>query len=206
MVQEHYHYKNNPLLHQSWTLIEPTTIRYAPPRTAIYTNNKKLPPASFEQVIIPNADITAISINPAAPFKKPTLVVNIYNPQQQPIVNELRQILLQEVRLQDYDVIIVAGVFNLHHPLWNPQGYAEHDPEADDLIDIMVDANLVPLLPPGTVTYPTNNAAGGTAIDLVWGNLKAEEIVIKCHTRSVHTCENFDWLRQILLMKFAIRK
>lgn len=72
-----------------------TTIRDTPPRSALYINNKKLPPASFEQVIIPNADITAISINPSAPFNKPILIVNLYNPQQQPIINELRQILLR---------------------------------------------------------------------------------------------------------------
>src|SRR5579859_5342847 len=116
MVQEHYHYKSNPLLHQSWMLIEPTTIRDTPPRSAIYINNKKLLPTLFEQVIVPNAYITAISINLSALFNKPILIVNLYNPQQQPIINELRQILLQGTRIQDYDVVIVAGDFNLHHP------------------------------------------------------------------------------------------
>jgi len=182
MIQEHYHYRKNPLLHQSWTLIEPTLIRGTPPRTAIYVNNKRLPPASFEQIAISNGDIIAISIQSKSSHMKPTLIMNIYNPHQQSIVTDLRHYLLQHIQLDDYETIIIAGDFNLHHPLWNPQGYTEHDPEADDLIEIMIEANLMPLLPPGTVTYPTSNASGGTAIDLVWGNLKAEENTIKCHT------------------------
>jgi hypothetical protein len=32
------------------------------------------------------------------------------------------------------------------------------------------------------VTLPTNNEQGGTAIDLVWGNEEAENLIIKCHT------------------------
>src|SRR5579859_2528390 len=40
MVQEHYHYKNNPLLHQSWTLIEPTTIRGAAKNSYLHQQQK----------------------------------------------------------------------------------------------------------------------------------------------------------------------
>jgi hypothetical protein len=46
----------------------------------------------------------------------------------------------------------------------------------------MMEANLRPLLQAGTVTFPTNNEQGGTAIDLVWGNEEAENLIIKCHT------------------------
>src|SRR5437667_7273948 len=44
----------------------------------------------------------------------------------------------------------------------------------------MEDHDLRLLLPPGTITYPCNTAAGGTTIDLVFGNEKAEECMLKC--------------------------
>src|SRR5579859_6231271 len=46
----------------------------------------------------------------------------------------------------------------------------------------MMEANLRPLLQAGTVTFPTNNEQGGTAIDLVWGNEETENLIVKCHT------------------------
>src|SRR5579859_724093 len=67
-----------PPLHQSWTLIEPTTRSNDPPRTAIYINNRKLPQASFEHIPISHGDITAVSIAPNPPQIKPTLIINIY--------------------------------------------------------------------------------------------------------------------------------
>src|SRR4030095_7645541 len=45
-----------------------------------------------------------------------------------------------------------------------------------------MEAQLRPLLPLGTITFPTDNEHGGTAIDLVWGNNEAENLTIKCHT------------------------
>ena len=87
----------------------------------------------------------------------------------------------------------MLGDFNLHHPLWNPQSYTKHDLQANELVDLLMDINLRPLLPPGTITYPTNNIAGGTTIDLVWGNDKAKENLLKCHTISAisdHTSDH----------------
>src|SRR5204863_1176399 len=90
-------------------------------------------------------------------------------------------ILTHEISLDKYEAVLVVGDFNLHHPLWNPEGYHRQDPEADILIEAMMEAHLHPLLPPGTVTFPTNNEQGGTSIDLVWGNDDAENLIIKCH-------------------------
>ena len=84
--------------------------------------------------------------------------------------------------MQDYEVILVVGDFNLHHPLWNHTGYVNQELQAETLVDVMMDTNLKPLLHPGRVTFPIVNESGGTAIDLVWGNEMAENIIIKCHT------------------------
>ena len=59
-----------------------------------------------------------------------------------------------------------------------PTDYTAQDDQADELMEMMADHNLRLLLPSGTITYPT--ATGGTTIDLVWGNEKAEENLLKC--------------------------
>ena len=184
LLQEHCRaYKQKtPLLHQSWTAIEPTFTSGKPPRAAIYVNNKKLPPAMLEQIPISHGDITAIAIVAQPPSLKPTLVINLYNSEDHSLIEQLRKILLHNIIIEDYEVILVAGDFNLHHPLWNPVGYINQEPQAETLVEIMMEANLRLLLPPGTVTFPTANESGGTAIDLVWGNEAAEDITIKCHT------------------------
>ena len=109
---------------------------------------------------------------------KPTLLINIYNPRDSDLILMLRQYLLQHLNSQDYNNIIIGGDFNLHHPLWNPQNYTAQDDQADELMEMMANHNLRLLLPSGTITYPT--ATGGTTIDLVWGNEKAEENLLKC--------------------------
>src|SRR5262245_20381935 len=42
----------------------------------------------------------------------------------------------------------------------------------------MLDYDLRPLLPVGTITYPRSR----TAIDLVWGNQEVEDVLMKCQT------------------------
>src|SRR5437773_4837011 len=171
LLQELYwspHQCSSPL-HQSWTLIEPPTTNRTP-RTAIYVNNAVLPSSMFKQLPIPHRDITAISIS--TNNAKPTLLINIYNQQTESIICPLRQYLQSCAKLEDYEAVIILGDFNLHHPLWNPCSYTKHNPLADDLVELMMDINMMPLLPLGTITFPTNNDAGGTSIDLIWGNAR----------------------------------
>ena len=70
----------------------------------------------------------------------------------------------------------MAGDFNLHHPMWNPFNYDTHDQQADELAELMGSYGLTQMLPKGTITYPS----AGTTIDLVWGNQRAEQRIIKC--------------------------
>jgi len=194
LLQEQYwsaHQHSSPL-HHSWTLLEPPSADRTP-RTAIYVNNAILASNSFTQIPTSNGDMVAISITPTSHQAKPTLIINIYNPQDKTIIPSLRQFVREQTRPQNYDAIVIVGDFNLHHPLWNPRSYPKHDPLADELVDLMLHANMNLLLPPGTITYPTDNQAGGTAIDLVWGNDRAKEYVLKCHTVEVlndHTSDH----------------
>ena len=113
---------------------------------------------------------------------KPTLLINVYNPCDKGIISDLHQFLHANIKQEDYGLIIVAGDFNLHHPLWNPRGYFRHDEEADALIDLVASLGLNLLLPPETITYPN----AGTTIDLVWGNNDAVNRTMSCKIADKH--------------------
>ena len=168
LLQEQYwsNFLDSSLLHQSWTLLEPTIRTDQTPRSAIYINNNALPSAAFTQVRIPFHDVTAVAITPNN-NDKPTLLINIYKPGDKNTIPPLRQYLARHLRPADYANIIILGDFNLHHPLWNPQNYAKRDNEADELVEMMEELHLRLLIPPGTITRTTTNAIGGTTIDLV---------------------------------------
>jgi ribonuclease HI len=168
------------LIHDtSWTLIESTTKERQPPRSAIYVNKRILGSSFYEQVHLPFSDVTAIAIRTTDP--KPTLVVNIYNPPgRDSIITPLRQYLSQNIKAYKYHAIVMAGDFNLHHPMWNPPNYKKHDSQADELVEMMADNSMRLIIPPGTITYPAKRRTAGTAIDLVWGNEVVENTVLKC--------------------------
>ena len=118
-------------------------------------------------------DVTAVTIN-TSNSPKPSLIINIYNPQDFDLITPLANYLQNNLDPDDYDCIILVGDFNLHHPTWNPIAYTKHDALSEELLELIEDHDLRLLLPPGTITYPCNTAAGGTTIDLVFGNEKAE--------------------------------
>src|SRR2546421_329619 len=63
------------------------------------------------------------------------LITNVYNSYEQPLPQRLHNIFTREIPTYRYGAILVAGDFNLHYPLWNPQGYPRQDPEADTLVE-----------------------------------------------------------------------
>ena len=129
----------------------------------------------YEEVPIPVHDVTAICLRTEG-CTKPHLIINIYNPSKEEVITPLIEYVAQHISPQHYHAIIMLGDFNLHHPLWNPPGRLTHDTGADDLIKLAASLNLSLLIPEGTVTYPS----AGTAIDLTWGNAKAEQCLQKC--------------------------
>src|ERR1700738_733827 len=104
------------------------------------------------------------------------LIINVYNPGGNELIDNLKQYLRSQLRTDRYDEIIIGGDFNLHHPLWNPVSYHRHDRKVDELIKIMAESGLNILLPANTITYPS----AGTTIDLIWGNEKVAEAIEKC--------------------------
>ena len=163
LLQEQYwsRFTKSSPIHHSWTLYEPPTTNTKQPCTAIYTNNAHLTSAQITQIHTPLADVTAIRIIPQN--TKPMLVVNVYNPCDEPIIEEPHNFMREHLRRQKYDTIIMAGDFNCHHPLWNPRGYTKHDGVTDALVEMATEIGLNLLIPAGSITYPN----AGTTIDLV---------------------------------------
>ena len=146
---------NSSIIHNtSWTLIESTTKTKQHPRSAIYINTRKLASPYYEQKHFPFSDVTAVAIKTTNP--KPTLIINVYNPpgKENSILTPLRQYMHQHVRDNEYHAIIMAGDFNVHHPLWNPPNYTTYEDYADELVRMMADKSMRLLIPPGTVTFP----------------------------------------------------
>ena len=171
--------KSSPL-HHSWTLTEAPKLNNTQPRAVIYTNNNLIPPSQITPLALPFSD--AVAIATAMDTECPSLFINVYNPCDKSLINELHEYIHRNINIQGYHNIIIAGDFNTHHPLWNPPGYTRHDGEADTLVTMMADLGLKLLLPAGTVTYPD----AGTAIDLIWGNDKAENSILKCKIANEH--------------------
>src|SRR5271155_1369686 len=177
MIQEQYwneHTKSAPT-HGSWTLIESTSYPNRKPRSAIYINNRILDTSAFRIIAFPLPDVTAVAIN-TTNNPKPTLIINVYNPGDQNLITPLTEHLQQNIDPSQYHAIVIAGDFNLHHPLWNPPQYIRRDTQADELIDGMLEQGMQLIIPPGTITFPPAK----TAIDLVWGNEQTANSVIKC--------------------------
>jgi Reverse transcriptase (RNA-dependent DNA polymerase)/Endonuclease-reverse transcriptase len=166
-------YTNSSPSHHGWICYEPTN-KNKSPRAAIYVNNEYFTPSQIYQIPIGLTDVVAIQIQ--ANKESPALtIINTYNPCDDSLILPLEQE-LKKIQVSNEDMIILAGDFNCHHPLWNPPAYLRHDEAGDQLTQLAAQLGLNLLIPPGTITYPTAN----TAIDLVWGNSKVQDRLLKC--------------------------
>jgi hypothetical protein len=177
IIQEQYwsKYTESAPIHGSWTLIESKSYPNRNPRSAIYINNRILDTSAFHIVTIPLPDITAVAIITTNNLK-PTLVINVYNPGDENLITPLFKHIQQNIDPSQYHAIIIAGDFNLHHPLWNPPHYHKREQQADELIEGMLQQEMQLMIPPGTITFPERK----TVIDLVWGNEQAKNSMVKC--------------------------
>ena len=178
IIQEQHwskHTESAPI-HGSWTLTESQSYPNRNPRSAIYINNRILDTSAFQIITFPFSNVTAIAIN-TTNESKPSLIINIYNPGDENLISPFTEYLQWNIDPSQYHAIIIAGDFNLHHPLWNPTHHYKHDQQADELTDGMLQQGMQLLIPPGTITFPE----GKTAIDLVWGNGQATNSMVKCH-------------------------
>ena len=145
MIQEPYwsEYLKEPPSHHAWTRYDPTDKGKAP-RAATYVNRSLLPPSKVEQLSIPLTDVVVLWATPS-PEEAPILIVNVYNPGDESII----QVLQEELKNipGNKDSIIMGGDFNAHHPMWNPPGYLGHDNSADEVVDLALEMGLTLLIP-----------------------------------------------------------
>jgi hypothetical protein len=143
----------------SFTTYHPLKDRYTliyPPtpltRTCLYIN-KRLPEDSWS-IIHQEADLCAIQLK--IDNAKIT-IYNIYNPHHDHGPNNTLTRLASLLNANRNIQNILIGDLNLHHPLWGGVD-AFADPYAEQLISILVDANLQLLTPPGLITRRQNGA------------------------------------------------
>jgi hypothetical protein len=154
-IQEQYwskHTESAPI-HRSWTLIESESYPNHSPRSAIYVNNGILNTSAFHIVAFPLPNVTAVAIK-TTNNPKPTLVINVYNPSDENLITPLTEHLQQNIDPSQYHAIIIAGDFNLHHPLWNPPQHHKRDQQAEELIEGMLQQEMQLMIPLGTITFP----------------------------------------------------
>ena len=176
LLQEQYWspYDRESPNHNAWLKYEPMA-KEDQPRATTYINKARISAAQIVQLELPFKDVVALRVK-IATGQPQLFVINVYNPcGQENIVENLRKA-IQSLKIKKPDVVIMAGDFNCHHPMWNTPAYHKQDAAADALVDLAATAGLGLLIPPGTTTFP----GAGTAIDLVWGNLEAEKRILKC--------------------------
>src|SRR5213076_3276489 len=96
----------------------------------------------------------------------PTLIVNVYNQPNQPdgdhgrTLRELDSV-IQRVKAEHSSVdFLLAGDWNLHHPLWGGTEAAQARWDgADQLLSLMARHDLATTLPPGTITWRNRGRA-----------------------------------------------
>ncbi|KAH8913390.1 hypothetical protein BT69DRAFT_1202494, partial [Atractiella rhizophila] len=74
----------------------------------------------------------------------------------------------------------IGGDFNLHHDLWNQEGYLRRDAKADELLARLTEEGMELRSEPGVVTWASRESQ--TVIDLVFLNAEADDLVEKCVT------------------------
>ncbi|GAA5959568.1 hypothetical protein JCM10213_008943, partial [Rhodosporidiobolus nylandii] len=76
--------------------------------------------------------------------------------------------------------LLLAGDFNLHHPLWERERTSAPSPAAETLVSTLNDASLSPLLMPGTTTFFGHNGAAEGCNDLFFALEGMVERVVSC--------------------------
>jgi len=180
LLQEQYFstYTKSSLMHQTWTLVQPKLQDGQRPHVAIYINNRKIPKNCYEILDSPNQDTAAIALKTQT-SSDPLLIANIYNLRDSqnrfPHMAEMLTY-IQQLGQRPNSGIMIAGDFNLHHPLWNAIECRTHDAAANTLLEKMSQINLRLLTPPGMITFPRSS----TSLDLIWGDDGLKYQTLKC--------------------------
>ena len=161
LLQEPYFSKYGPINHKEWIPIyAKAEDEFSPCRAITYIrSNSDLRALTTKIEKLTNRDMVTVT------FKDITLV-NVYN-QPKPTKRfpdpPALEILKKEVQEQ-YNRIIIAGDYNLHHSEWESR--AKSSPETDEIVDWLHENDMMLITPPNQKTYQNK-----TNIDLVYGSV-----------------------------------
>ncbi|GAA5847270.1 hypothetical protein JCM11251_004203, partial [Rhodosporidiobolus azoricus] len=171
-------------LPRGWKAILPT------PHTSEEPNNDRpraailisplYQPADIRQRPLPSRDLVDVElrVNEGGPVR----LLSLYNPllfapaaQQNRTLRHVLPPILPS--FSPLTPLILAGDFNLRHPLWDPRLLDPPSDEAEQARLTFEDSGLLLLRPPGYATFFGSSGEVAT-LDLALGNLLAEEMLV----------------------------
>lgn len=169
-----------------WNLILPSNTGTAGSsghiRSAIYVSNR-LPSDSYSQIPLKTLDICAVKFS----FSSDSFCIfSVYNPpSSHSSIDDLA------AALRDCDPaqqLILAGDFNLHHPLWSGPNAPDRmrRSDAEPLLQLLASQNLSLALPPGTPTFRSDSHRSWSTLDLVFVSSSLLSNVTRCETAYGH--------------------
>lgn len=187
-----------------WNLLLPSTAGERDPsehmRSVIYVSNR-LQSDSYTQVPLKSLDLCTVQFSNTL---SPLCLVSVYNPPSSvSSVSFLRSALRDPVFASSR--LLLVGDFNLHHPLWSgtetPQRTRRSD--ADALLQVLTEHQLVLALRPGTPTYRSDAHGTWSTLDLAFVSHLVEDSVTRCDVGyghgSDHCCLEVEFSSEPLL-------
>ena len=164
-----------------WSLLLPSPAGSRAPgaaiRSAIYVHNK-FRSDSYTQISLPSLDVCGVIFSlPQISFS----LLSVYNPP-----NSDSSLVFLRTALRDPALLSVpcmlAGDFNLHHPLWSgphvPQRTRRSD--AAPLLQVLAEHSLFLALPEGAPTFQSGAHGTWSTLDLVFAARPLTELVTRC--------------------------
>lgn len=148
------------VLHQAYTQIFPKSNTSSRPRTMVYVSRTTTMTINLSQDTPNDPDIQFLDLTSGSETLK---FINVYNQKDQ-IGRRGKTIDSHLLNAQISPKVVIAGDFNLHHPLWEPDSKATPDSEA--LVEWIEDNELSVLNSPGEGTFYRSNMEKLTTIDL----------------------------------------
>ncbi|GAA5995024.1 hypothetical protein JCM11641_005127 [Rhodosporidiobolus odoratus] len=140
------------------------------------------------QLALDSADAVAVDIEAGEPLpaggKKVIRVVGLYNPASSDPLHNATVTSALPAALSAAPApthVVVAGDFNLRHPLWQTERTSSPPSEAaESAVSLLSLHNLDLALPPNTHTFFSHNRRDIATLDLVIVDLQTKERVISC--------------------------
>ena len=152
-------------------------------RSVIYVSNN-LPSDSYTQLPLMSSDVCAVKFSfPSLSFS----IFSIYNPPDSDSSISLLQSALCGPNVLGSPCIL-AGDFNLHHPLWSGPNMPQCTRRSDAacLLQVLAEHALLPALPEGTPTFFSDAHRTRSTLDLVFAPNSVIELITRCEMGFSH--------------------